>query len=199
MTIDRPGIQLRMQWQGLERAASTLSALMARVAHRGVILRAVGEALVTTTKLRFEKQQSPDGQAWQSLAPITLLARAGDRPFKKDGRTLTAAAARRSTGAKILLDRGHLWGSIHAQLQGDAAVAVGSNLVYGRIHQLGGTVVPKTARALAFRAGGKLILIKKSVIPARPWLGFGPEETRAVEATVAQFLVPGLGRTTEVL
>ena len=41
---------------------------------------------------------------------------------------------------------------------------------YALIHELGGTIVPKRAKALVFEIGGEVVRVMKVVIPARPYL-----------------------------
>jgi phage gpG-like protein len=45
-----------------------------------------------------------------------------------------------------------------------------SNVVYARIHELGGTIRPRTAKVLKFRIDGRWYSAKSVVIPARPYL-----------------------------
>ncbi len=67
-------------------------------------------------------------------------------------------------------------------------IAVGSNRVYAAIHQFGGTIVPKTAAALVFRLGSRVVRAKSVTIPQRPYLGFGPKDQRAVLDVVSNEL-----------
>ncbi len=41
---------------------------------------------------------------------------------------------------------------------------------YALIHELGGVIVPKRAKALVFEIGGQVVRVMKVVIPARPYL-----------------------------
>lgn len=49
-------------------------------------------------------------------------------------------------------------------------VVIGSDRPYALIHQVGGTIRPKTAGALRFKIGDRWIIAKKVEIPARPYL-----------------------------
>lgn len=50
-------------------------------------------------------------------------------------------------------------------------VRIGTNLVYARIHEFGGTITPKRAKALAFQLpDGTWRTAKKVVLPARPYM-----------------------------
>lgn len=49
-------------------------------------------------------------------------------------------------------------------------VVIGSNLVYARIHELGGTIRAKTAPYLHFKVGDRWVSTKEVTIPERPFL-----------------------------
>lgn len=79
--------------------------------------RDVGEALLNSTRDRFERQAGPDGRRWAPLSPE--YAR---RKPRNKGRILT------------------LYGELHGTLRYVAtadSVAVGTNEVYGPTHQFG--------------------------------------------------------------
>lgn len=87
---------------------------------------------------------------------------------------------------------GGLVDSIDSSAGPDTAVW-GSNLVYARIHQLGGTIVPKNASALVFELGGDTIIARSVTIPARPYLGYGDAERQGVEDVIEAWLEASLG------
>ena len=64
----------------------------------------------------------------------------------------------------------------------------GSNLVYARIHQLGGVVRPRRATALHFRLGDTPIFARAVTIPARPYLGWGQAEEQEAAAVIERWL-----------
>lgn len=97
------------------------------------------------------------------------------------------------SGGKVLQDTGRLAASITPEHGPDHA-QVGTNVVYARIHQLGGrtrphVIVARRAKALAF--GGifrKSVNHPGSVIPARPFLpvdGAGNLQPEAFAAVMA--------------
>lgn len=47
---------------------------------------------------------------------------------------------------------------------------VGTDVEYARIHEFGGDIVPRNARALAFQIGGEWIITQRVTMPARPYL-----------------------------
>lgn len=84
--------------------------------------------------------------------------------------------------------RGGLQGSITFRT-GPDQVAVGTNKVYGAVHQFGATIRPK-GRALVFNLGGRKVFARSVTIPARPYLGFGAEDRQAV-LDALDVLLPG--------
>lgn len=130
---------------------------------RRAALKNIGQQLVKSTRARFATETSSDGTAWAALNP----------EYKKGKR-----------GTKILQEagmRGGLLGTIVYQVTGDR-LQVGTNKVYGAIHQFSGKIVPKTGKALVFRMGGKVIIARSVTIPARPFLGI----SAADKVTIAE-------------
>lgn len=84
----------------------------------------------------FQSSSSPDGTAWPALSALTV-------------------ATRRQGSSKPLLDRGILAASVTARGTNNYesltphSLEVGSNLIYARLQQEGGTITPKTGAALA--------------------------------------------------
>ena len=103
----------------------------------------IGAALVSSTQARFSTSTAPDGSGW--------------KPVKR--------------GGKPLVDQGILKGSITHRARSDA-VEVGTNLVYGAIHQFGG------------KAGRNLNV----TIDARPYLGLSPDDETEVVAILRDFV-----------
>ena len=87
---------------------------------------------------------------------------------------------------------GGLVDSIAWEADADSA-AWGSNLIYARIHQLGGTITPVHAAALQFELGGETVTAQSVTIPARPYLGWGADEVRMAEDVVEAWLDQHLG------
>lgn len=127
-------------------------------------LRGIGEYLVGSSQARFQSQTAPDGTAW---APLSQWYR-DSKPFNKD---------------KILTLRGYLCSSIHWQVLPDQ-VLVGSNLEYAAIHQFGGIIRPKRAKAL--KVGQRIV--SQVRIPARQYLGLCAEDVAESEALAAEYL-----------
>jgi phage gpG-like protein len=66
---------------------------------------------------------------------------------------------------------GLLRGSVRAEpavIQGNQVVgSIGTNVIYGRVHEFGMTIYPRVAKYLVFKIAGKTIFAKRSVIPER--------------------------------
>ncbi|MBX9594699.1 MAG: phage virion morphogenesis protein [Roseomonas sp.] len=160
-------ITLRVMAEG-PRAAVT--ALMRSGTDPRLLLAPIGTGMVRAVQDRFRSATDPQGAAWAPLNPEYAAA-------KKRGAGILRGAAM----------AGGLMGSITRDVQGDE-VAVGTAKVYGAPHQFGAVIRPRSAPALAFRIGKRLVLARSVTIPARPYLGWGPAEDEVVmEVTEAFF------------
>jgi phage virion morphogenesis protein len=108
---------------------ASLKRLAEKTSDFGPAMKDIGEYLVRSTDERFDAQHDPSGAPWAPLAPSTLA---------------------RKKGSKILIETSRLRDSIHYQA-GEDEVQVGTDVVYGAIHQFGGKAAAE--------------------IPARPFLG----------------------------
>lgn len=127
-------------------------------------LRGIGEYLANSSRDRFKTQTAPDGSAWAPLSKWYELA----KPVNQDN---------------ILTLHGYLCNTIHWQVFPDS-VLVGSNLEYAAIHQFGGIIRPRRAKAL--KVGGRLV--GQVRIPAREYLGLSAEDVAGCEGVVADYL-----------
>jgi phage virion morphogenesis protein len=143
------GTSFKLDWNGLDR-------MTGNAAHLGTASRQaladIGETLVASTLERFETSTAPDGTPWQP----------SHRAEKEDGKTL--------------VDTGRLRGSIGYEV-GPDSVSVGSNLVYARIHQLGG----KAGRGHSV------------TLPPRPYLGISGADIQEARAILAGTMATLLG------
>jgi phage virion morphogenesis protein len=128
-----------------------LRALSQRTHRLGDALDTIGGALVASTQQRFLDEQTPTGSGWDGHSPAT--------------------EAKRGEGADILRDHNHLFDSLDEKVAG-SDVAIGTNMVYARIHQLGGQAGPG----------------KKVTIPARPYLGISEADRTEIRAVITDFL-----------
>lgn len=126
------------------------------------MLTVAGEVMVGSVMETFRDEGSPAG-SWPPLSQGTLQARYG--------RMRPSTRARLVAGHKLLIQSGRLRRSINYEVDGHT-VRIGTDVIYGRIHQLGG---------MAGRG-------RKVHIPARPYLVFRPEDpdriAKAMELTV---------------
>jgi phage virion morphogenesis protein len=150
------------QVQGAVRRLLALGQTMLPVA------RAIGVGLVRNTQDRFREARDPQGQAWRTLNPAYAVLKRGPGILRESAM------------------RGGLMGSISFQAAGGfsgAAVMVGTNKVYGAVHQFGAVIRPKSAGGrLYFRDGrGNVWGAARSVtLPARPYLGISREDRQTI-------------------
>lgn len=113
-------------------------------------IAAIGES---TTLKRFDTQLDPDGQRWKTSLRAQI---SGGITLTKDGRLSNSITSRSSAKEAE-------WGT---------------NVIYGRIHQLGG-VIKATAGNLRFMlANGAFISTKSVTIPKRPYLGVNESDAQ---------------------
>ncbi|MBN9335628.1 phage virion morphogenesis protein [Devosia sp.] len=156
---------------------------------------ALGAHFVFSTQRNIERETAPDGSKWRPLSPRTAEKRIGR------GRN-----ARKRGYSHILRLTARLYQSISHQVLADG-VQWGTNVLYGRIHQLGGeidmaprqgTVTMKSIRKRGNRfvrtgtkdATSRVVSIRghKVTIPARPYLGISAMDREEVPEIVADYL-----------
>jgi phage virion morphogenesis protein len=113
-------------------------------------LAAYGES---STRDRFHTETDPDGKPWKKSLRAQI------------------------SGGKTLTKAGHLGDSITSDSGRDWA-AWGSNMIYARIHQLGGVIKPKVAGGkLRFRlANGAFVSVAQITMPKRGYLGVNKDD-----------------------
>lgn len=148
------GVALEVLTTGMNEALLMLDGLADAPTHE--LTEGIGRLVQGQTRRRIEEEKTaPDGSAWKENWAKTS--------------TLYASGA---------LSR-----SIDYEASPDS-VLVGSGLVYARIHQEGGKIVPKTAKALAFMMGNQFKLVQSVTMPARPYLGLSADnESEIIETT----------------
>lgn len=91
-------------------------------------------------------------------------------------------------GRKLLHDSGALREQVIPEAGVDYAQigveATAGPAVYARIHNEGGTILPKNGKALSF--GGRIVA--KVVMPKRQFLGFGPKEQAVVDDVLGDWV-----------
>lgn len=148
-------------------------------------LNQIGILMMASVDKNFVEQGRP--QKWVSLSPMTIAMRRN-----KD-----------KSSIKILQDTGHLRQNIEYKVAEDGSgLSVGTNVNYGKAHQLGGTsripartIVPKTAKVLRFVIDGKVVFAKRvkqkartAIIPRRPFLLFQDEDLENIRDVLIEDL-----------
>lgn len=170
------GVELAGQWAELRRTMENLELTDQDLLELNQRLAAI---LEQSTQERFEEEKDPDGRSWQRLSEQTLIARARRRTRRSDGTSgfktkrgkVSKRAQRIMANAAILKDTSRLMRSIASKARPEG-IAVGTNLVYGAIHQLGG----KAGRG------------KSVEIPARPFLGVSGADEEDLLAMLQEFV-----------
>jgi len=139
-----------------EQAQAMLAQLVAKAEDTTPMLNLVGGALKSRVLRQFDKQQDPYGNPWKALK-----LRAG----------------------QILRDTGALRNSIDYEIDGDAAVVIGTKIPYAIVHQTGAHIVAgkpphlslggyhtKGSPVLRWAVGGQTYVAKEVTIPKRPFL-----------------------------
>lgn len=126
-------------------------------------LRDIGEMLVSSTHERFENEEDPEGNSW------------------------TPSRRAKDDGGQTLSVSGRLRNSITSRVSA-IGVEVGTNVKYAAIHQFGGEIKPKTAAALVFEVGDRLVFARKVQMPARPYLGISDDDRQEAIDIVKDYL-----------
>ena len=155
-------------------AQSAFRRLERAVADTTPIMRAIGTGLQSNTHDRMDAGQAPDGGAWPALNPTYAAGKRGPGILRESGM------------------RGGLQGSITYRA-GRSEVQVGTNKIYGAIHQFGGTIKAKGSGKLAFKMGGRFIRTESVTIPARPYLGISSEDEDMILDVIESALARALG------
>jgi phage virion morphogenesis protein len=173
-----------------DEATKVYAEIAQRMGKGKPLMAAIGQSLVSSTIRRFATQSGPDGKAWTPLSKATLK--------------------KRGPGAKALLASGRLRQSITFNASSNQ-VEVGTNLIYARIQQLGGTTQMPERTTTIYRsqkdmAAGKSRFVKKSksdfatdhtvgahsvTIPGRPYLGVSAADEKTIAALVHKFVMGG--------
>lgn len=134
------------------RSLASMRGLAALAGDTTSLMRGIAAIGESSTRERFVTETAPDGERWKPSI----------RAQVEGGRTLTRD--------------GHLGDSITSAYTRDTA-EWGTNMIYAAIHQDGGEIRPRSAKALRFAlAGGEFATVRKVTMPARPFLGLSAED-----------------------
>ncbi len=138
------------------------------------LMQDVGEYLLTSTKDNFASGTAPDGTVWAPRSQTTLDAYAarGDTP---KGGPLVGVTRALSTTIAYEASREHVdWGS---------------NMIYAAVMQFGAAQGSFGARIGKDKNGRDFFMtIPWGDIPARPFLGIGPEDETNILDIIAEYL-----------
>ena len=140
---------------------------LARVRFRP-LLAAIGNELVTSVSRRFETGTAPDGSRWPESLRVKM------------------------TGGLTLVENHRLWDSISdtgAQVS-SRSVEIGTNVEYAAIHQFGGAIRARRAKALRVPGIGfrRAVHHPGGTIPARPYLGLSDTDERVIQDLTEDWL-----------
>ncbi len=119
-------------------AGDAVAAIAARLRDLTPITSVVAADVMTFVDDRFASATAPDGSAWPALAPATV-------------------ASRRGSIANPLIDTGRLRSSIFGRGQ-RTGLQFGTNVGYGRPHQIGTRRIPRRAFLPADSSGSAFTL-----------------------------------------
>jgi len=120
----------------------------------------------SSTVERFETETDPQGKKWKQSLRAKL------------------------TGGQTLSDKGQLKSSVTEKAT-EAYAAWGTNKIYARIHNEGGTIKAKTSKGLFFKlAGGAGRRVQKVTMPKREFIGLSNKDERAITKIAGRFITP---------
>jgi phage gpG-like protein len=193
-------LHLKITSRHLAQVASALEGIGRRAQDPRVILARFGVQAIRSIQQTFAAGGRP--ARWKPWALSTAANEAG-RLYTTSGR-VTASRGRtaRARTGKVLYDTGRLANSVTARTSGPRTLVVGTNVVYARIHHLGGTVqipaitLPRGRAMRWFRPGGQPVFARGTAahrvrIPARPWLVLQDEDLTLCRQMIAGYVVEG--------
>jgi len=113
---------------------------------------------------------------------------------------LVEATAKKRMGrlGELQVRTGQLRGSIQSGVKNGPSGTVGwvgSNLIYARIHELGGIIKPRAKKYLRFPINGHWVTVSKVKMPARPYLEPSiKENTEKIKEIVQENILRELNR-----
>lgn len=150
--------------EGERRVTEYLAKLRQVADDNSPIWREIGEILHDGVMDRFDREQAPDGTAWQKSWRARLQ------------------------GGKTLQSTGRLRDSIQMVVQG-SSVKIKTNVKYARVHQFGATIRAKGGGYLTFKGAGNWAKVRSVVIPARPFLGMSKDDEQGIILTIEGVLL----------
>jgi len=151
-----------------DEVLEALNRLVHRVDNPTPAMQRIAGVLEEATESAFATESDPaTGVAWDPLSEVTLTL----RPYRQ--------------GGALLQDSGRLRGSISTDYGQDFA-QIGTNVPYATTHQFGAQKGEFGRFSLV--STRQVISIPWGDIPARPFLGIGPEDERDILQIAAEHL-----------
>lgn len=121
-------------------------------------------------KLAAAKSPEP---VWRAAA--TEVVSITKRSFREPSLRIAPWAPKRDGTPSNLIAKGTLLSSIRVVSVNKDGAEVGTDRIYGAIHQVGGTIRTKNKPFLVFKSGGKTWRVKSVKMPPRPFFPFTPD------------------------
>lgn len=161
------GVTLSVEVRGAKEIGRALVNLQLKMGDLRSALDEIGSMIVASTQQRFIEGRDPDGMPWKP----------SHRATSENGQTLVLG--------------GYLRDSIvHAV--GRDSVEIGTNLIYARIHQFGGTIRAKSGKNLRFKVGNRWVSKPEVTIPARPFLGLSEADAAEIHTIIKDYIEEAL-------
>lgn len=190
-------MQIIIESADIQKVSTQIEEMVLKSVNTLPLMATIGTILHQSIDKNFENQGRPS--KWKPLSPFTIKLYEGQaidkaratKAWQKAGERGRAGQESRRIakdvhGGKLLAQSGQLKKSITIGEITNTSVEIGSSLVYARIHQLGGTILPRRFDALYIPFGKGYKKVHKTTIPARPYLVMQNEDEtfilRAVEA-----------------
>lgn len=173
-------VEIKIETKGFDKIERALQIMQ----EQGVVkpvMRKLGVAMVGIVDRNFEAEGRPT--KWKPRSPLSQanLAMGAQNNAKNTKRYQNAKSKGKASimrreslkamSNKILSRSGDLKKSITFDAQNDRVlVGPGGAIPYARIHQLGGIIRPKNAKALMVPCGGRILRLKSVTVPKREYL-----------------------------
>lgn len=174
-------VEIKIESKEIKVIENVLRSMGERGKNLKPIMQKLGVAMVGIVDRNFEVEGRPT--KWKPRSPLSQanLAMGAQKNAKGTKRYQNAKSKGRASimrreslramGNKILSRSGDLKKANTYDAQNDRVlVGPGGGIPYARIHQLGGVIRPKNAKALMVPCGNRILRLKSVTIPKREYL-----------------------------
>lgn len=197
-------MNLHIEVQNLSFVGKQFEEMRQRSMQTRPLMQEIGMIMLQSTSRNFEEEGRP--KRWKSRSPLTRKIYENQATEKAKSTKAWQNAKEKGRagiekrrvlkdvgGRKILSRNSDLKRSIVLGTVTNESVEVGSSLIYARIHQLGGTIIPKSKKSLAIpMANGGFLLVRKVTIPARPFLLLQAEDEKMIVQAAERHIAGGV-------